>query len=68
MVIDVLILQGIDKMPDLTFQCDICNNKIDEDQACRTVNEYNCVICSECVEEIKENKKRRRFYNKICSD
>jgi hypothetical protein len=48
--------------------CEICDVPVDEDQAYRTVNEYNCVICPKCVEEIEENKKRRRFYNKICSE
>lgn len=48
--------------------CEICNGSVDEDQACQTFNEYSCVVCSECVEKIKENMKRRMFYNKICSD
>jgi len=48
-------------MEDLMFQCDICDNQVDEEQACRTFNEYNSVICSKCVDELKESKKKRDF-------
>ncbi len=53
-------------MSDLPLQCDICDSPVNEEMACRTFDEYNSVICSKCAEEMKENQKKREFYNKIC--
>ena len=56
------------KMSDPLFQCDICDNPVNEEQAYRTFEEYNSVICSKCVDEMKENEKKRAVYNKICNE